>query len=187
MKKVAVLLAEGYEEGESLFLIDILRRAQIECHSVSVDGNETVTGGHAITAVADRVLDNSIMAYDMIVLPGGLPGADNLKNNLKVIETVQAFDRDPEKYVAAICAAPQVLKEAGITTGRKLTSYPADKYRQMFTDADYRDEIVVVDDHLITSQGPATTLAFAYTLVDVLGGDSEPLKTKMLYNRLLEQ
>ncbi len=185
MKKVAVLLATGYEEGESLFLIDILRRGNIECHSVSVDGNPTVTGGHAITVAADKVLDDSIMTYDMIVLPGGMPGAENLKNNPKVIETVRAFDKNPNKYVAAICAAPMVLKEAGITTGRTLTSYPADKYRSMFADADYREEIVVIDQRLITSRGPATTLPFAYALVDALGGDSEPLKKGMLYNMLL--
>jgi 4-methyl-5(b-hydroxyethyl)-thiazole monophosphate biosynthesis len=185
MKKVAVLLAEGYEEGESLFLIDILRRGNITCDAVSINGSKTVTGGHAITAVADRVLDDSILEYDMLVLPGGLPGAENLRTSPKVIEAVRAFDRNPEKYVAAICAAPMVLKEAGITSGRKLTSYPADKYRAMFADADYRDELVVVDGHLITSQGPATTLEFAYTLVDVLGGESAPLKAGMLYNRLL--
>ncbi|MFA6505160.1 MAG: DJ-1 family glyoxalase III [Treponemataceae bacterium] len=185
MKRVAVLLAPGYEEGESLFLIDILRRGNIECHSVSVDGNKTVTGGHDITVIADKVLDDSIMDYDMIALPGGMPGAENLKNSKKVIEAVQAFDADPNKYIAAICAAPMVLKEAGITKGRKLTSYPADKYRVMFADADYTEEMVVIDRHLITSRGPATTLPFAYTLVDIMGGDSAPLKAGMLYNMLL--
>ena len=185
MKKVAVLLAPGYEEGEALFLIDILRRGNIECHSVSVDGALEVTGSHNITVKADRVLDAAIMDYDMLVLPGGMPGAENLKNSQKVIDAVQAFDQAPEKYLAAICAAPMILKEAGITKGRKLTSYPADKYRSMFEDAIYLEEMVVVDHHLITSRGPATTLPFAYALVDILGGDSTPLKNTMLYDMLL--
>ena len=184
MKKVAVLLAEGYEEGESLFLIDILRRGNLECHSVSVEGKETVTGGHGITVIADRNLDDSILDYDMVVLPGGLPGAENLRTNPKVIETVQAFDRNPDKYVAAICAAPMVLKEAGISRGRTLTSYPADKYRDLFDDANFIDKLVVVDGQLITGQGPAVTMEFAFTLLDVLGGNSEPLKKGMLYNKL---
>lgn len=186
MKRAAVLLAEGYEEGESLFLIDILRRADIECRSVSVDGTETVTGGHGITVIADRKLDDSIRDYDMLVLPGGMPGAENLRKNPKVIEAVRAFANAPDKYLAAICAAPMVLKEAGVTKGRKLTSYPADKYRAMFEDARYSEEIVVVDDRLITSRGPATTLPFAFALVDALGGDSAPLKAGMLYTMLLD-
>ena len=114
-----------------------------------------MTGGHGISVVADGVLDDSIMNYDMVVLPGGLPGAENLRNSSKVIETVRAFSRDSEKYVAAICAAPMVLSEAGISSGKKLTSYPADKYRDLFADAEYVDELVVIDGHLITGQGPA--------------------------------
>ncbi|MBN2625109.1 MAG: DJ-1/PfpI family protein [Spirochaetales bacterium] len=185
MKKIAVLLAEGYEEGESLFLIDILRRGKLKCDSISISGDSVVTGGHGISVVADGVLDDSIMNYDMVVLPGGLPGAENLRNSSKVIETVRAFSRDSEKYVAAICAAPMVLSEAGISSGKKLTSYPADKYRDLFADAEYVDELVVIDGHLITGQGPAVTMEFAYTLLDVLGGNSAPLKEGMLYNKLL--
>ena len=184
MKKVAVLLATGFEEGEALFVVDILRRAGIHCDAVSIDGHAQVTGSHAITVVADHALDGGLDEYDMIVLPGGMPGAANLKENAGVLEAVQRFIRSPEKYVAAICAAPMVLAEAGVTAGRRLTSYPSEKYRALLSDAEYREEPVVVDGHLITSRGPATTMPFAFALVDALGGDSTPLRESMLYHDL---
>ena len=88
-----------------------------------------------------------------------------------------------DKYVAAICAAPMALAAAGITKGRRVTSYPADEFKAYFGDADYvDDELVVVDGHLITSRGPATAFLFAYTLTDILGGDSKPLMQSMLVN-----
>ena len=108
-----------------------------------------------------------------------------------VIDWVKKFDEE-KKYVAAICAGPMVLKQAGISTGRTLTSYPADKYRDMFADAQYIDDnakmeqMVVTDGNLITSRAPATTFPFAYKLVEVLGGDAETLKNGMLYNALTD-
>lgn len=186
MKKVAVLLATGFEEGEALFVVDILRRADIRCDAVSMDGQPQVTGSHAITVIADRVLDGSIDEYDMIVLPGGMPGAANLKGNAKVLEAVQRFSRNPDKFVAAICAAPMVLAEAGVTHGKRLTSYPGAKYRNLFPDSEYVDAPVVVDGNLITSRGPATTMPFAFALVDILGGDSAPIREGMLFNYLID-
>lgn len=184
MKQVAVLLAPGFEEGEALLTVDILRRAGITCHTLGIDGNPTVTGSHGITVVADKILDDTITGYDMIVLPGGMPGAENLKNSERVIAAVRAFDRDPAKHVAAICAAPMVLKAAGITAGRRLTSYPAEKYIALFDDSSYCDDLVVIDGRMITSRGPATTFAFAFALVDALGGDSAPIRQAMLYDRI---
>lgn len=184
--KIAVLLATGYEEGESLFVVDILRRAGFQAESVSTTCDRLVAGAQGIVNQADRLIDDDIKDYDMIVLPGGQPGANNLSANPKVLELVQHFDAQ-HKFIAAICAAPMVLHTAGIDKGRRLTSYPADKYRDMFTESTYvDDEIVVVDDNLITSRGPATTLPFAYKLVDVLGGDGNALREKMLYNMLCE-
>ena len=190
-KRAAVLLADGFEEGESLFVIDILRRASIGCDSVSID-QEMVRGGHDIYVKADRIISKEIFDdYDMVVIPGGMPGAANLRDCELVIDWVKKFDEE-KKYVAAICAGPMVLKQAGISTGRTLTSYPADKYRNMFADAQYIDDnakmeqMVVTDGNLITSRGPATTFPFAYKLVEVLGGDAETLKNGMLYNALTD-
>ena len=182
--KIAVLLATGYEEGESLFVVDILRRAGFWAESVSTTGDRLVAGAQGIVSQADRLLDDDIKDYDMIVLPGGQPGANNLNANEKVLDLLRHFDKQ-HKFIAAICAAPMVLHTAGIDKGRRLTSYPADKYRDLFKESIYvEDEIVVVDDNLITSRGPATTLPFAYKLVDILGGDGDALREKMLYNML---
>lgn len=182
--KIAVLLATGYEEGESLFVVDILRRAGFQAESVSTTGERLVAGAQGIVSQADRLFDDDIKDYDMIVLPGGQPGANNLNANEKVLELLRHFD-EQHKFIAAICAASMVLHTAGIDKGRRLTSYPADKYRDLFKESTYvDDEIVVVDDNLITSRGPATTLPFAYKLVDVLGGDGDALREKMLYNML---
>ena len=190
-KRAAVLLADGFEEGESLFVIDILRRASIGCDSVSID-QEMVRGGHDIYVKADRIISKEIFDdYDLVVIPGGMPGAANLRDCELVIDWVKKFDEE-KKYVAAICAGPMVLKQAGISASRTLTSYPADKYRDMFADAQYIDDnakmeqMVVTDGNLITSRGPATTFPFAYKLVEVLGGDAETLKNGMLYNALTD-
>ncbi len=197
MKKIAVLLADGFEEGEALFVVDILRRAGFACDAVAVE-REIVTGSHGIRTIADRLL-SSIGAeerdsYDMVVLPGGQPGSDTLRDSNEVVAWVRDFDAAAErgKYVAAICAAPQVLARAGVSAGRRLTSYPGEKYRKLFADADYVDdnrqteECVVVDGNLITSRGPGTTLPFAYRLVEILGGDAAKLRQAMQYNALKE-
>lgn len=188
-KRAAVLLADGYEEGESLFVVDIFRRAGIVCDSVSID-QEMVRGCHDIYVKADRIISEEIFdEYDMVVIPGGMPGAANLRDCELVKQWVRKFDEE-KKYIAAICAGPMVLKAAGISAGRTLTSYPADKYREMFADAKYVDdnaemeEMVVIDGNLITSRGPATTFPFAYKLVETLGGNAEALKNGMLYNAL---
>ena len=185
MRKVAVFLAEGFEEGEALFVVDILRRAGFQCNSVSIN-EEMVKGSHGIVVKADKIISDEIKEYDMIVLPGGLPGATNLRDDERVIELVKYFDKAPEKFVAAICAAPMILEKAGIIKGRRITSYPGDEYTTLLKDANYVEDIVVVDDHLITSRGPASTLPFAYTLVDALGGNSSLLKQGMLYNMVRE-
>lgn len=178
--KIALLLATGYEEGESLFVADILRRAGFEADLISITKEVWVTGAHGIKVEADHLLDESIYSYDMVILPGGMPGAMNLRDDQRVLELIRYFDKE-HKYIGAICAAPIVLHVAGILEGRKMTSYPGEKYESLFTEAEYCQETVVIDDRLITSRGPATTLPFAYAVVDLLGGDSASLKKGMLY------
>ena len=187
MKKVAVLLANGFEDIEAIATVDILRRAGIKCDTVSIEG-EYVQTAHNIIIKADEILGNNIEEYDMIVFPGGLRGAENLSKNEKVLEIVRIFNNMKDKYIAAICASPaMVLSAAGIQKEKYITSYPGEEYEQMLEKANYVDEIVVVDGNLITSRGPATTFLFAYKLVDILGGDSEKLKEGMLWNMLEEE
>ena len=188
MKSAAIILADGFEEIEALATVDILRRAGIRCDTFSLHGPVS-TGSHGIPVTADSPLgENTLEEFDMLIFPGGMPGAANLRDDGRVLRLVQEFDKNPEKYVAAICAAPMVLAAAGITKGRRATSYPADDFRAYFADAEYvDDELVVVDGHMVTSRGPATAFLFAYTLVDLLDGDSSVLKQDMLVNMAVEK
>ncbi|MBO4401468.1 MAG: DJ-1/PfpI family protein [Selenomonadaceae bacterium] len=185
MKKAAIFLADGFEEGEALFTLDIIRRAGITCDSYSI-GGEFVTSSRKITVKADNLLgDKNLAEYDMVILPGGQPGSTNLSKDERVLKIVRSFIGDKNKFVAAICAAPMVLKAAGVSKGRTLTSYPGENFTEMFSDANYvEDELVVQDGNLITSRAAATCLPFAYKIIDALGGDSEPIKKSMLYDKL---
>lgn len=176
MAKVAVILAEGFEEIEALTVVDVLRRANITCHMVGFEAR--VTGSHAIQVQADRVFDGDLSEYDMIVLPGGMPGSAHLRDNEQLIAELQKFEQVGKK-VAAICAAPIVLNRAGLLKDKEFTCY--DGVQEQIADGHYRKETVVVDGHLTTSRGPATTLAFAYNLVEQLGGDANALREAMLY------
>lgn len=178
MKKAAVLLAEGFEEGEALTIADILRRAHIQADLVSIAGDQ-VTGAHNITVVADLPLPQSLLAYDMVVLPGGLPGASNLQADDRVIKAVREMDAEG-KFVAAVCAAPIVLGRAGLLDNRSFTAYPGYE-EKIDTTGRYGEDLVVRDGNIITSRGPATAYAFAYALVDALGGDSLAVKNRMVY------
>ena len=182
MPKVAVILANGFEEIEALTVVDVLRRANITCHMVGFEG--TVTGSHAIQVQADRVFDGNLSEYDMIVLPGGMPGSAHLRDNEQLITELQKFEKIGKK-VAAICAAPIALNQAGLLEGRNFTCY--DGVQEQIADGHYSKETVAVDGNVITSRGPATALAFAYHLVETLGGDAESLRNGMLYTDLFEK
>lgn len=184
MKKVAVFLADGFEDIEALAVVDVLRRARIQCDMVSIK-DEFVRSAHNIVVKADKIIGDDIEEYDMVVCPGGLPGAEYLSKNEKVLDVIKKFSQNNNKYIAAICASPaMVLSAAGIEDDRYITSYPGEDFENLLEKANYVEELVVVDGNIITSRGPATTLLFAYKLVDVLGGDSSSLKEGMLWNML---
>ena len=182
MPKVAVILANGFEEIEALTVVDVLRRANITCHMVGFEAQ--ITGSHAIQVQSDRVFDGDLSEYDMIVLPGGMPGSVHLRDNEQLIAELQRFEKIGKK-VAAICAAPIALNRAGLLEGRNFTCY--DGVQEQIADGHYHKETVVVDGNVITSRGPATALAFAYHLVETLGGDAESLRNGMLYTDLFEK
>lgn len=177
MAKVAVILADGFEEIEALTVVDVLRRANITCHMVGFEAQ--VTGSHAIQVQADRVFDGDLSDYDMIVLPGGMPGSANLRDHELLIAELQKCEQICKK-VAAICAAPIVLNRAGLLKDKEFTCY--DGVQEQIADGHYRKETVVVDGQITTSRGPATALAFAYNLVEQLGGDATALREAMLYH-----
>jgi 4-methyl-5(b-hydroxyethyl)-thiazole monophosphate biosynthesis len=166
MPRVPVPLAEGFEEIEAVTIIDVLRRAGIEVETAALK-DIVVRGSHGIAMTADTMLDAaSARHYDLIALPGGLPGADHLLKDARVRRIVTTMAAE-NKYVTAICAAPQVLADAGLLERRQATSYPG------FLDpgrVQYREEAVVVDDKIITSRGPGTAMEFALMLVEKLAG-----------------
>jgi 4-methyl-5(b-hydroxyethyl)-thiazole monophosphate biosynthesis len=105
----------------------------------------------------------------MVVLPGGLPGADHLDNDTRVSGLLKQMAADG-KYTAAICAAPKVLASSGLLDGKRATSYPGALQPESVPGMDYVDETVVTDDKVITSRGPGTAMDFALQLIDVLAG-----------------
>ncbi|MGB5131006.1 MAG: DJ-1 family glyoxalase III [Steroidobacteraceae bacterium] len=162
MKRVLVPLAEGFEELEAVTIIDILRRAGIEVVVASLAGNP-VRGSHGIALTADAALDEvSGQLFDLIALPGGMPGASNLKDDPRVAAIIRRH-YGAGRHVAAICAAPMALAAAGVLKGRRATCYPG--FLNSAADLTLVDEPVVVDDRVITSRGPGTALDFALELV----------------------
>lgn len=167
MHKVLVLLAQGCEEIEAVTIIDILRRAGLEVTSAGLDGLP-VRGSHGVTLLPDTSLDSAInRGFDMVVLPGGMPGTDNLRADKRVIALLQKMAQQG-KYVAAICAAPSVLATAGLLDGRNATCYPT--CLDGFPDVNLQTAAVVEDGKLITSRSPGTAMDFALTLVERLAG-----------------
>lgn len=178
MEKVAVLMAEGYEEGETLTIVDLLRRAGIECHTFSFD-KEFVKGMHHMCIKADKKFGEEVKNYDMLVLPGGRPGGANLKNNPDVIKMVKYFN-EHNKYLAAMCSGTIVLSDAQVIDGKKVTGYTG--YAQKLIGGQFIDDVVVFDQNIVTSQGPATPYPFAFKIIEVLGKDVTEMKERLMYN-----
>jgi len=169
MSRVLVPLAEGFEEIEAVTVVDLLRRAGIEVCTAAL-GHREVTGSHGITVVADIGLDAVVAAdYDMIVLPGGMPGAEHLKSDLRVIGLLREFAATG-RYTAAICAAPSVLAHAGLLRDRAATSYPGFLAPGSAPGIRLRDDPVVIDGKVATSRGPGTAVPFGLALIELLEG-----------------
>lgn len=183
MQKVAVMLADGFEEVEALTVVDIVRRVGITCDMFSISGEE-VKGAHDIVVKADKLISDEIKEYDVIVLPGGMPGATNLRDNEEVIKLVKYFNNN-NKIIGAICAAPIILGKADIIEGKNVTSYPG--FEKELSKGNYLEEHVVVDGNIITSRGPATAMLFAYKILELLQCDKwKNLSEGMLFNSLIK-
>lgn len=180
MAKVYVCLAEGFEEIEALGTLDILRRSGVEALSVSMTGAETVTGAHGVPVKSDALFEQAdLCTANMLVLPGGLPGATNLDAHQGLREALLTFHKEG-KYIAAICAAPMVLGHLGLLQGCNATCYPS--FESHLTGATTCGNDVEVCGKIITGKGPGLTFKFALTLVEQLSGKSkaEEVATGML-------
>jgi len=167
MAKALVVIADGIEEMETVIITDILTRGGIEVTLASV-AHQQVVAARGLKLVADVTLSEvQDLSFDMIVCPGGLPGAKNLRDSALLTGLLEKQNRQ-QQWLAAICASPAfVLAHHGLLEGRRATCYPG--CEEMLPE--HVEEDVVVDGHIITSQGPGTAMAFALKLVEVLAGD----------------
>ena len=170
MPKVLVPLAQGCEEIEAVTIIDILRRAGVEVVSAGLDA-QPVRASRGTVLIPDTVLDTALkQTYDMLVLPGGQPGSNNLKADARIIRLLQEMVQQG-KFVAAICAAPSILAASGVLDGKRATSFPG--ALDAFPQVQQQRGTVVEDGKLITSRGPGTAMDFALTLVERLTGKAK--------------
>lgn len=188
MKKVLVFLAEGFETIEALSVVDVCNRAKVTCHACSLTEKRTVNSAHGTMVLCDKLIsDNDLETYDAIVLPGGMPGSTNLRDNERVQSLIKKYNKE-NKIVAAICAAPIALAKAGVIEGKTVTSYPG--FKEELGNVNYVEEdTVVVDGNIITSRGPATALVFGLEILKELGysKEAEEIREGMLINFFLEK
>ncbi|CAK0741684.1 protein deglycase [Gammaproteobacteria bacterium] len=167
MPSVLIPLASGFEELEAITLIDLLRRAGIEVLTAGLAPGE-VRASHGTVHVPDIDLDSALTReYDMVVLPGGLPGSDHLAEDPRVVALVKKMSAAGQ-FTAAICAAPRVLVKAGILAGKRITAYPGCIDPKTLPKITLLSEAVVRDGTVITSRGPGTAMDFALTLIEAL-------------------
>ena len=172
MKSVLIPLAPGFEDLEAVTLVDLLRRAGIEVITAGLHAG-LIEGSRGVRVQPDATLDE-VMArdFDMIALPGGMPGAEHLKNDARVQAMLRRLGQ-AGKYTAAICAAPIALAQAGLLEGRRATSYPGFVDKLGLPNTTCLDDPVVVDGTVATSRGPGTAMDFALTLIELLVGKNK--------------
>lgn len=169
MPTVLVPLAQGCEELEAVTIVDILRRAGVDVVTAGLD-KTPVRASRGVTIIPDKTLDEAMkQEFDMVALPGGLPGADNLSNDPRIHEILKKL-ANSGRFTAAICAAPVVLAKAGLLKGKKATSYPGFLDKMASPDITFTNKPVVKDGNVITSRGPGTAMDFALELVESLCG-----------------
>ncbi len=183
MKKVIVLLADGVEEVEALTQVDYLRRAGVEVVMVSANDGLSVTGSHNIRFKAEEFIEDiNVEEYDGLIVPGGLEGVENLIANETVLEAIRKMNKGG-KLIAAICAGPLVLYEAGVLEGKVYTCYPGIE-KKIFK-AKFIKESSITDGNIITAPGPAYSQKLAFKIVRYLleRQDVKALKNDILYKK----
>lgn len=168
---VYIFLADGFEEIEALTVVDLLRRASIDISMVSITGKREVIGSHQIRVASDLLYEETdYNDAQMLVLPGGLPGSDNLQAHNGLDGLLREFDQKG-KPLAAICAAPRILGQKGLLKDKMATCYPGNESKLI--GAKYMDMDVVVDGNVITSKGMGTAIDFSLELISKLKSKAE--------------
>lgn len=170
-KRFLFLLADGFEETEFVVPFDILKRGGIDVTLASIAGT-CAEGAHGLSVKASAPLSGEDPApYSGVFIPGGSLGVENLRKSSEVLEMVCSFHRSG-KWVAAICAGPLVLADAGVLAGKRATSYPTTEGELSPFCKSYADDRVVVDGNVVTSRGPGTAEEFGFRLLSLLEGES---------------
>jgi 4-methyl-5(b-hydroxyethyl)-thiazole monophosphate biosynthesis len=172
MSRVLVPLAQGCEELEAVTITDLLVRAGIDVTTAGLD-DQPVTASRGTTIIPDTSIDAVLdQTFDLIVLPGGLPGADHLKDNENVLALLKTH-ADSGKYIGAICAAPKAVAAAGLLEGKRATAYPGVLEALGNEKIDVKDTPIEIDGKIVTSRGPGTAMDFALTLIELLEGPAK--------------
>ena len=181
---IYLFLAEGFEEIEAITPLDILRRAGADIKTVAVNGDGLrVEGAHGISVMADMdIKDVNADTADMIILPGGAKGTENLKASAMLRDIILSVN-ERGAYIAAICAAPTVLGDMGLLTKRRATCYPSLAGELIEKGVKYKNDKVVFDGNFITSEGAGTAADFGFALMDKLFSrqDTDRLRLAMVY------
>lgn len=166
MSKVCAFVADGNEEVELLTVVDLLRRADIDTTIVSITGKQEVTSSHQVVMKSDALFEDiDFSEYDLLFLPGGMPGTLNLGAHAGTVEQIKAFAK-AGKRVAAVCAAPSVLGENGLLQGKKATCFPG--FEDKLIGAEYVTDSVVTDGNITTSRGMGTCIDLGLELISLL-------------------
>lgn len=187
MAKVYEFLANGSEEIEALTVIDVLRRGGVDIETVSITGSEFVEAAHGVIIKCDKTFEQADFCdADLLLLPGGMPGASNLLQH-EGVRTALKSHYAAGKKIGAICAAPMVLGDLGLLQGKRATCYPG--FEQYLTGAEYTQELFTIDGNIITGEGPAATLPYSYAILSMFADNEivESIKEGMMYNHLISK
>lgn len=166
--KTAILFADGFEEVEAIAVVDVLRRAAVECTMVSITGNKVVSSARNVKIVVDKLMEEvNFDEYGMLILPGGMPGTKDLAESEEVEKIILKFYSN-KKILAAICAAPSILGQLGLLEGEKAVCYPG--YEEKLKGAVISGEKAVISNQFITSRGAGTALEFGLKIVEFIKG-----------------
>lgn len=182
MKKIGVFFANGFEEVEALTVVDLCRRGGIDVKMVAVGESLNVIGRTNIEIKTDILFDETtITNYDGLILPGGMPGTNNLMENKGLCEALRDFS-NKGRLVAAICAAPMVLGKMGILRGKRACCYPG--MEEYLEGAQIEDGLVSIDGNVITSRGVGTAIAFSLAIIEMLEdkNTAEEVRKSIVYN-----
>lgn len=180
MARVLVPLAQGCEELEAVTVIDLLRRANVDVITAGLDSSP-VKAARGTVLIPDAILNDLVNEhFDMIVLPGGLPGADHLNESPLIHQILNTINQN-NGWIAAICAAPKILASAGLLDFKKATSFPGALENHDIPGMVYSTDPVVIDQNIVTSRGPGTAMDFALFLIELLvGTDARKMVEKPL-------